>query len=165
MPSREISIAVVSLGTDLEVPLSAISALREAELVIGAERHLDAVDCGSAATALYPSPIEGISQLIAQSDAIRVVALASGDALFFGIGGWLLRNFDPASLRFHPNVTTVQTACARLGRPWQDIQFTSLHGRPMTRLRAVLAAGKSLAVFTDPHNTPCVISRENLFGG
>jgi precorrin-6Y C5,15-methyltransferase (decarboxylating) len=165
MPSREISIVVVSLGTNLEVPISAEFALRNAKLVIGAERHLEAVDCGSAATALYPSPIDGLSQLIAQSDAIHVVVLASGDALFYGIGSWLLRNFDPASLQFHPNVTTVQTACARIGRPWQDIQFTSLHGRPMARLRAVLAAGKSLAVFTDPDNTPRLISRELVATG
>jgi len=160
MPGHDISIDVVSLGTDLQVPRTASSALRNAQLVIGAERHLAAVDCGRAATELYPSPISGISQIIARAGTDHIVVLASGDALFFGIGSLLLRNHDPASLRFHSNVTSVQTACARLGRPWQEIQFVSLHGRPLTRLRAVLAAGKTLALFTNPDNTPGVIARE-----
>ncbi len=165
MPRRDISIDVVSLGTDLQVPRTASSALRNAQLVIGAERHLAAVGCGRAATELYPSPIAGISQIIARAGTDHIVVLASGDALFFGIGSLLLRNHDPASLRFHSNVTSVQTACARLGRPWQEIQFVSLHGRPLTRLRAVLAAGKTLALFTNTDNTPSIIARELVATG
>ena len=154
------SIDVVSLGTALSMPLSAQVALQNAELIIGAKRHIAAVDCGNALIQDYPSPIDGLADVFTQTDASRIVVLASGDALFFGIGSWLLRNCELSLLRFHPNVTTVQSACARVGKPWQSIKFVSLHGRPMARIRAVLAAGISLAVFTDTENTPQSIAAE-----
>ena len=153
-------IDVISLGTDLQVPPSAADALQSARLIIGAQRHLDALDCRHAATAVYPSPIDALSGLIKEAPARHIAVLASGDALFFGIGSWLLRHCAAATLRFHPNVTSVQVACARLGRPWQTLRYVSLHGRPLMRLRAVLAAGQSLAIFTDTHNSPVVIARE-----
>lgn len=154
------SIDIISLGTDLQVPTSAYAALQRAELVIGAPRHLAAVDCGSAKTVAYPSPIDDLFDVIAHTEATYIAVLASGDALFFGIGSWLLRHYDPAILHFHANTTSVQAACARLGKPWQGVHFLSLHGRPISRLRAVLAAGKSLAVLTDTHNTPGAVARE-----
>lgn len=153
------SIDVIGLGTTLNVPSTAQAALHNAELIIGAQRHLAAIDCTAAETALYPSPIERLLPVIEQTTAQRTVVLASGDALFFGIGSWLLRHFDAQSLHFHANTTSVQSACARVGRPWQNMHFVSLHGRPLYRLRAVLAPGKTLAVLTDSHNTPNTIAQ------
>ena len=154
------TIAIISLGTDLSVPAAAQAALASAELVIGGQRHLDAVDCGSAETQVYSSPLNEMAAVLLHSEAQKVAILASGDALFFGIGSWLLRHCSDDDLRFYPNVTTVQTACARIGRPWQNLQFVSLHGRPLARLRALLGLGISLAVFTDTANTPAVIAQE-----
>ena len=153
-------IAVISLGTSLNVPASADAALQSAELVIGAPRHLAAVDCDHARTCVYPSPLSDLTHVLAHSKAARIAVLASGDALFFGIGNWLLQNTDPESLHFYPNVSSVQSACARIGQPWQDMQFLSLHGRPLTRLRAILPARGLLAVFTDGENTPEKIAAE-----
>ncbi|MEM7206264.1 MAG: precorrin-6y C5,15-methyltransferase (decarboxylating) subunit CbiE [Pseudomonadota bacterium] len=153
-------IDVVSLGTALIVPPSAANALQQADVVIGASRHFESVDCGDAEKIVYPSPLDNLADVLDQHAGKNTVVLASGDALYFGIGSWLLRNVGSDDLRFHPNVTTVQSACARIGKPWQSVAFVSLHGRPMRRLRATLGAGKTLAVFTDAKNTPQKIARE-----
>ena len=158
--SKQRVIDVVSLGTALLVPESASAALKQADLVIGAKRQFDAIECGSATRCVFPTPIDRLREVLAANDALRIVVLASGDALFFGIGSWLLRNADSATLQFHPNVTTVQSACARIGKPWQEVKFVSLHGRPIMRLRAALSGGISLAVFTDDKNTPMKIAAE-----
>ena len=90
----------------------------------------------------------------------KLVVLASGDALFFGIANFLLRHVAPGELTFHPNVTSVQTACARVGRPWSDLVTLSLHGRPLSRLRAAICDAVSLAIYTDSINTPVRVASE-----
>ncbi len=79
------------------------------------------------------------------------VLLASGDPLWFGIGRLLLQRFGPQRLRFHPAPSSLQLAFARIGRPWQDASWTSLHGREPEPLAAALQKRPAaLAVLTDP---------------
>lgn len=79
------------------------------------------------------------------------VLLASGDPLWFGIGRLLLATLPAACLAFHPAPTSLQLAFARLGRPWQDAQWLSVHGRDPEPLAAALRKRPSaLAVLTDP---------------
>ena len=80
-----------------------------------------------------------------------VMLLASGDPLWFGIGRLLLQHLPAERLRFHPAPTSLQLAFARLGRPWQDAAWISLHGRDPEPLAARLQQRPSaLAVLTDP---------------
>ncbi|MFN9922610.1 MAG: precorrin-6y C5,15-methyltransferase (decarboxylating) subunit CbiE [Cyanobacteriota bacterium] len=81
----------------------------------------------------------------------RVLLLASGDPLWYGIGRVLLQEFPPEQLRFHPAPSSLQLAFARLGRPWQDARWVSLHGREPEPLAAELQKRPpALAVLTDP---------------
>jgi precorrin-6Y C5,15-methyltransferase (decarboxylating) len=79
------------------------------------------------------------------------VLLASGDPLWFGIGRLLLQRFGPGRLRFHPAPSCLQLAFARIGRPWQDATWLSLHGREPEALALRLQQRPAaLAVLTDP---------------
>jgi precorrin-6Y C5,15-methyltransferase (decarboxylating) len=81
----------------------------------------------------------------------RVVLLASGDPLWFGIGRLLLQRFGAERLRFHPAPCSLQLAFARIGRPWQDASWISLHGRDPEPLASELQRRPpALAVLTDP---------------
>ena len=82
---------------------------------------------------------------------LPAVLIASGDPLWFGIGRLLLQRFPAAQLRFHPAPCSLQLAFARLGRPWQDASWISLHGRDPEPLAAALQKRPAaLAVLTDP---------------
>ncbi|MEB3325392.1 MAG: precorrin-6y C5,15-methyltransferase (decarboxylating) subunit CbiE [Cyanobacteriota bacterium] len=79
------------------------------------------------------------------------VLLASGDPLWFGIGRLLLETLPTRCLAFHPSPTSLQLAFARLGRPWQDAEWLSLHGRESEPLAAALQRRPAaLAILTDP---------------
>jgi precorrin-6Y C5,15-methyltransferase (decarboxylating) len=83
--------------------------------------------------------------------AVPMVVLASGDPLWFGIGRLLLQRFGAERLRFQPAPTSLQLAFARIGRPWQDASWISLHGRDSEPLAAALQRRPpALAVLTDP---------------
>ncbi len=93
--------------------------------------------------------IGDLQQGIAQG--LQIVVLASGDPLWFGIGRLLLDRFGSETLRFHPAPSSLQLAFARIGRPWQDAGWVSLHGREPEPLAARLQQRPAaLAVLTDP---------------
>ena len=95
---------------------------------------------------------------IALSDALlklepdqQAVVLASGDPLWFGIGRILIERLGRDKLRFHPGPSSLQLAFARLGRPWQNAEWISLHGRdPAPLARRLQQRPSALAVLTDP---------------
>ena len=71
--------------------------------------------------------------------------------LWFGIGRILPDRLPADRLRFHPAPTALQLAFARIGRPWQDASWVSLHGREPSVLASTLQKRpKALAVLTDP---------------
>ena len=79
--------------------------------------------------------------------------MASGDPLFYGIGKFLQQQL-PGQIQCHTNTSSVQYACAALGIALQDVEVISLHGRPLSRLKRLLQAGRTLVVIPDKHSHP-----------
>lgn len=159
------------IGTDAgglaRLPPAAQQLLRSAALVAGPRRLLQELEpwwtAERAAGRLAPGavcpqplptdrPLEAWPVLEQALDqALPAVLLASGDPLWFGIGRLLLQRFGPGRLRFHPAPSSLQLAFARIGRPWQDVSWISLHGRDPEPLAAALQRRPAaLAVLTDP---------------
>ena len=95
----------------------------------------------------------------------RVVVLASGDPLFYGIGAYLARQLGPETLSVIPHVSSVQLAFARCGESWQDAAVVSVHGRPLRGLAQRVNACDKVALLTDDVNTPAVIANYLLSFG
>jgi precorrin-6Y C5,15-methyltransferase (decarboxylating) len=134
------------------------AALRRADLVAAPRRLLPELAEWLAAEVADPEllasdqPAELLPRLRqALAAGQRVILLASGDPLWFGLGRLLLQELPPERLRFHPAPTSLQLAFARLGRPWQDAGWVSLHGRDPEALATALAKRPpALAVLPDP---------------
>ncbi len=153
-------IQVVGMGMSAGMLSSAArAALDSAEVLIGSAAHLAAFPELTTEKTPYPSPMSGLWKLLHASAGRRIVLLASGDPLFYGISQTLLRWLPPAHLIFHPNISSLQAAFARLGRPWQQAQCVSLHGRPLAGLRAVLRANRLYALLTDHASSPIAIAQ------
>jgi precorrin-6Y C5,15-methyltransferase (decarboxylating) len=108
----------------------------------------------------------------AQAADQRVVVLATGDPLCHGIAAYLASRLCIEAIEVLPNVSTLQLACARLGLPWQDMKFSSVHSKdagdwvagsdPGHGLYALLRDIRQhdrLAILTSPSNTPDRIAR------
>ncbi len=93
----------------------------------------------------------------------KTVVLASGDPLWFGIGRILLDHFSSKQLRFHPSPTSLQIAFSRLGRPWQDTEWISIHGREVSPLASLLQKNPStIGILTDPKRGGAIEVKELL---
>ncbi|CAM3790778.1 precorrin-6y C5,15-methyltransferase (decarboxylating) subunit CbiE [Mesobacillus zeae] len=124
------------------------------EVLVGGERHL----------AHFPEykgekiPVKGGIGVLADrlvQESRRVVILASGDPLFYGIGGYLSSKMD---LEIYPYFSSIQLAFARMKESWQDAYFTSVHGRSMKGLAQRIDGQIKIALLTDEENSPSKIA-------
>ena len=164
--------AIAVIGTDAgglaSLAAASLALVAQADLVAAPKRLLTdlpawwdleqaagRVEVGKPCPALVASdqPETAFAQLEAARAAGQwAVVLASGDPLWFGIGRLLLQRFGPEALAFQPAPSSMQLAFARIGRPWQDASWISLHGRYSAPLATALQKRPAaLAVLTDPH--------------
>jgi precorrin-6y C5,15-methyltransferase (decarboxylating), CbiE subunit len=148
------------IGTDAGAPASLAEPqqrqLREADWIAAPRRLHSALtlwfgDHHPATLVASDSPRQLCDQLQALPPSTRAVVLASGDPLWFGIGRTLVERLGADRLRFQPAPSSLQLAFSRLGRPWQDAQWLSLHGRdPLALAQHLQQRPRALAVLTDP---------------
>lgn len=162
-------IEVVGLGLNPELLCGATrEAIARAEVLAGGRRQLAAFPGLGAERIAIAAPIADFIEAVKERSASgrRVVVLADGDPLFYGIGRTLIETLGPDAVRIHPGVTTLQTAAARMGMPWHDIRVVSLHGRAdHAPLFAALTWYERVAVFTDEDHTPAAIAAALLARG
>ncbi|CAM4471210.1 precorrin-6y C5,15-methyltransferase (decarboxylating) subunit CbiE [Paenibacillus typhae] len=154
-------IYVIGIGEDGAGGLTAQSLRRieESEVLCGGERQLSFFPRYSGQKLVLQGGLEAFAERL---DGIyrecRAVVLASGDPLFFGIAGYLVRRFGSQRVEVIPHYSSVQLAFARLGDSWQDAELVSLHGRPITGLAQRIDGRAKLALLTDGVNTPARIA-------
>jgi precorrin-6Y C5,15-methyltransferase (decarboxylating) len=156
------AIEVVGLGMGGGLHRSEMERIVSADVLAAGARLLERFAHLRGERVVLGSPLErGLSRIEeAFAQGLRVVVLADGDPLYFGIGTRLIERFGRENLHFHPGVCAVQAACARIGMPWQDLPAVSLHGRSDTGpLFSALAAKGRAAVYTDNENTPDAVAR------
>jgi precorrin-6Y C5,15-methyltransferase (decarboxylating) len=157
------SIKMIGIGDEGKVSLLPMYEkwINESEILVGGKRQL----------AFFPEfqgekiVIEGgLSSLVErlQTETKKVVILASGDPMFFGIGGYLSTKI---SLDIYPYISSVQLAFAKMGERWQDAYFTSVHGRSMKGLAQRIDGREKIAILTDQDNSPNRIAQYLLSFG
>lgn len=163
-------ITVFGTGTGAPLDAAALDAVRTAGLVVGARRHIDAaqVPPGTARVVMgqLAPALDAIEERLAKADAAQgaagggVVVLASGDPGFFGIVRALAERFGSAALDVRPGVSSVATAFARVGLPWDDAVVVSAHGRELRTAVNVCRAYPKVAVLTGPGSGPAELGGE-----
>jgi precorrin-6Y C5,15-methyltransferase (decarboxylating) len=135
------------------------SALKEAALVAGGRRHLEAAGVDpSRSVELRGDLSEALAKL--ESSEGPVAVLASGDPGFFGIVRLLSERFGRERLCVIPGVSSVALAFARAGLPWDDALVVSAHGREPRRALNACRAHPKVAVLTAPGFGPAELGRE-----
>lgn len=153
---------IAVIGYDGRPPTSEARALvAAADLVVGGERHLAAVEVPAGVETIVVGPVASAVSAVsdAHTSGRNVVVLASGDPGFFGITRRLRAAGLPITVL--PAVSSVATAFARLGLPWDEAVVVSAHGRPLQPVLNVLRRhghwDAPVAVLTDADSSPARI--------
>jgi precorrin-6Y C5,15-methyltransferase (decarboxylating) len=136
-------LTILGLGEDGPNAMTPAShkVLQEAEIVMGAARHLSLLPKLDAELVTWPVPFaDGIVQLLALRGK-NVVALASGDPFWYGAGSVLARDLGPHEWQSIAGPATFSLAAAQMGWPLEDTLCRGLHAAPLSRLRPHLANG------------------------
>ena len=132
------TVTLIGMGASSDtLTAEAREALGRAELVAGAQRLLDALPAG--VTAERVPAVRPADVLAAVAGAQNAAVLYSGDTGFYSGAAGLLARLKEAGIpaRVLPGLSSVQMLAAALGRPWQDWNLVSAHGRPCDPVAAV----------------------------
>ena len=144
-------LTIVGVAEDGMAGLSAASraALAQAEIIMGAERHLALLpELASERAELRTWPVpfaDGVTQLLALRGR-KVVALASGDPFWFGAGSVLTQRLTLGEWIAFPALSVFNLAASRLGWALERTLCIGLHAAPFTRLRPHLQLNARLLV-------------------
>ncbi|MFC4103021.1 precorrin-6y C5,15-methyltransferase (decarboxylating) subunit CbiE [Paenibacillus xanthanilyticus] len=153
----ERSLKIIGIGDEgpASLPLQALAWITSSGLLVGGERQLDFFPGYEGEKRVIKGGLAQLADELAKEKRDTVV-LASGDPLFYGIGGYL---GGKLKAEIYPNVSSVQLAFARIGESWQDAELLSVHGRSLRGLAQRLDGKAKAALLTDADNHPGAIAR------
>ncbi|WP_429996026.1 precorrin-6y C5,15-methyltransferase (decarboxylating) subunit CbiE [Metabacillus fastidiosus] len=124
--------------------------IEESEVLVGGERVLAFFPNYQGEKITVKGGLKAIVERLQEENRPTVV-LASGDPLFYGIGGYLSSKID---IEVYPYLSSVQLAFSKMGESWQDAYFVSVHGRSMKGLAQKVDGRAKIALLTDAENSP-----------
>ncbi|WP_017727727.1 precorrin-6y C5,15-methyltransferase (decarboxylating) subunit CbiE [Halalkalibacterium ligniniphilum] len=122
----------------------------ESEVLIGGERQLSVFPDYQGEKVVIKGGLQSLVEQL-QNETRRVVILASGDPLFYGIGGYLSKKVE---LDIYPYLSSIQLAFSKIKERWHDAYITSVHGRSMDGLVQRIDGQSTVALLTDSDNHP-----------
>ena len=150
-------VTIIGIGMTIEdLTAKHLEIIHQADILVGGKRLLNLFEDSRARKKIISKDIDGVVNFVRQEmKKKRIVVLASGDPMFFGIGRRLVNAIGDRNLRVFPNISSVAAAFARIKEPWDDVRVISLHGRKNEpRLFKALEEEDTIAVLTDPKNNP-----------
>ncbi len=155
-------VIVIGMGMSVgDLTAAQLEMVRSADLLVGGRRHLEAFDDLAVEKMAIAGDLEAVLAAIGGAmEERRVVVLASGDPLFFGIGARIVSRFGPDRVSLVPNVSSVAAACARMGEPWGEAAVISLHARDRRfELLEAMRTRSLVMVLTDRRQSPAWLAR------
>ena len=154
-------IDIIGIGQSKEDLTSKhLALIKECDVLVGGNRHLTMFDYPDIQKIPIKSNINSIIEVIKEKMSHhKIVVLASGDPLFYGIGSTLTQHFDKKYLNIHSNISSISAAFAAIKEPWNDAKIISLHGKqkePFTFSR--LTRENKIAILTNPKRGPHYIA-------
>lgn len=153
---------IVGIGEEGLDALPAVSRnlIANAEILIGGARHLAMVDADHPAIRrTWDSPLKKTVTALRDLTGKRVVVLATGDPMSYGIGVTLTREFGRDAVAVLPAPGAFSLAAARIGWPLQEVDCLTLHGRPLALLNLFIRPGAQLLILSENGETPAQIAK------
>ena len=145
-----VTIAGIGAGNRKNCTQEVLEAVRQADVLIGAERMLAAFSDVPAPRYASFSPQAVRNFLLSHRQYGHAVILVSGDTGFYSNAGSLFavlkeHDFD---IRFLCGISSVSAFCARLKLSWEDACLISLHGRKQNLIYAIARKEKVFSLLS-----------------
>lgn len=166
--AAEDKIHIVGVGNDGLAGMTsrARELLTGADLVLGAEQTLNLVpDLKAERRRIGPDLQEAVRLLEAQLGHKRIVVLASGDPLFYGVARYLCDRLGKDRFEVLPHVSSMQLAFARVKESWEEAFLTNLATHRLETVLDRIRTAETVGLFTSEDDDPPAIARQLLARG
>jgi precorrin-6B C5,15-methyltransferase / cobalt-precorrin-6B C5,C15-methyltransferase len=161
-------IHIIGIGGDGVAGLTARGRelLQSAEMVFGSEAVLRLLPEIDAERVRIGSDLQEITEkLRAGLDRRRMVIVATGDPLFYGVARYLCDRLGKENFEVLPHVSSMQLAFARIKESWEEAYLTDLGSRSLDDVLDRIRSVETVGLFTSEIWHPARIARELLVRG
>mgnify|MGYP001828676799 CR=1 FL=1 len=158
-------VTIIGMGmTVKDLTARHLEIIDKADILVGGKRLLNHFQASRARKKVIGKDIDEIVCFVKnERKKKRVVVLASGDPMFYGIGRRMVDAIGAKNTLIYPNISSIAAAFARIKEPWDDVCLVSLHGRKNeSGLFRALEENNKIAVLTDPKNNPARLAARLL---
>ncbi len=155
---------IVGIGDDgLDgLSVAAQQLIRDAELLIGAERALKAIPSGQAQRLEMGGDLDAVVARIAAAPTQRIVMLATGDPLFYGTARYLTDRLGKERFEVVPHVSSMQLAFARVKETWDEAYLTNLASQSLDHVVEKIRVAEKVGLFTSESASPATLAQALL---
>jgi precorrin-6Y C5,15-methyltransferase (decarboxylating) len=154
-------IYIIGIGEDGLAGLTqtAREFVEQADLLLAEQACLTLVpDTGAERFAVGTSFEEGL-QVLQQAAGRKVVVLASGDPLFYGVARYLCDKLGKDRFEVVPHVSSMQLAFARVKESWEEAFLTNLASHGVQSVLDQIRSAEKVGLFTSGNYSPAVVAR------
>ncbi|MSO91972.1 MAG: precorrin-6y C5,15-methyltransferase (decarboxylating) subunit CbiE [Rhodospirillales bacterium] len=154
-------LSVIGIGEDGLAGLgaSAREAIEKADVLVGGTRHLSKVPPGAAERIAWGADLERTIESLARHEGRRVVVLATGDPLHYGVGVTLINRFGAGAVAVLPAPSAFSLAAARMGWALADTTCISVHGRPLAAVNLHVQPNARVLILSHDGATPAAVAK------
>lgn len=154
-------LTIVGVGADGWAGLNdaAREAIAAAPVLFGSARQLALMpERPGQERVPWPRPFDVAYTALLARRGTPVCVLASGDPMWYGIGGRLAARLPAAELRVLPAPSSLSLAAARLGWALEEVNVFAAYRQPWSILQRELTAGGRWLIFSADGRTPAQLA-------
>src|SRR5437867_5246251 len=168
MNASETRIYIVGVGSDGLAGLTAGARdiVSKGELLFGSEQTLALLpDVTAERVRIGPDLQEVVRTLEANLGRKRMVVVAGGDPLFYGVARYLCDRLGKDRFEVLPHVSSMQLAFARIKESWEEAYLTNLATHPLETVLDRVRTAETVGLFTSAAEDPPTVARQLLVRG
>ena len=160
----ENKIHIIGVGDDGPpgVTPMARSLIESAQLIIGTPESLAGVANTPARKYEVKGDLEAVVQEVENAAEQRIVLLATGDPLFFGVARFLCQRLGKDRFEVLPSVSSMQLAFARVKESWDEAYLTNLATQPLESVVERIRTAEKAGLFTSDDCPPALVAQALL---
>lgn len=163
MDAGEAKIHIIGVGSDGLAGLTthARRLLDEADMILGSDQALNLVrDLPGQQVRIGPDLPEVVRTLEDKLGQKRMVVVATGDPLFYGVARYLCDRLGKERFEVLPHVSSMQLAFARVKESWEEAYLTNLATHPLAAVLDRIRVAEVVGLFPSETEDPPTIARQ-----
>lgn len=140
--------------------------LQQADVILGSDSTLNLVSELKAERVKIGNDLTETAEFLEKNLASKkMVVIASGDPLFYGVARWLCDHVGKDRFEVLPHVSSMQLAFARIKESWEEAYLTNLATHTLEEVLDRIRTAETVGLFTSEKEDPPKIARQLLARG